>query len=228
MKKFYIPIISVFLILLVAIILIVVSGNKESNQDLDDSVSTEMGTRKENVAKVDKTEQDVSESDFIIRSLGNGTCEIMGCSSTARVIRVPETIYGETVVGIGSNGFNCTEAEKIILPDTVEYLANHAFNNCENLEEVDLGRGLKKTNLMSFNFCNELRSISFPDGMEEMTEVCFGVCKKLGEVYIPASVTKFRNMIVSPGLCPDVVIVTPAGSAAEANALKYGIPVRNP
>lgn len=228
MKKFYIPIISVFLILLVAIILIVVSGNKESNQDLDDSVSTEMGTRKENVAKVDKTEQDVSESDFIIRSLGNGTCEIMGCSSTARVIRVPETIYGETVVGVGSNAFAMLEAQKIILPDTVEYLEEYAFSLCENLEEIELGNGLKQTGLFAITGCNELRSVSFPEGMEEMTQSCFGACAKLGEVYIPESVTKFGNIIVSPSLCPNVVIVTPAGSAAEANALKYGIPVRNP
>ena len=225
MKKVYIPIISVSLILLVAIMLIVVRGNKESNQDSDASTRTEMGAQEENVAKVDKTEQDVSESAFRTRSLGNGKCEIVGCSATKKVIRVPETIYGETVVGIGSNAFSMLDAQKIILPDTVEYLAKYAFNTCEKLEEVDLGHGLKKTGLLSFNMCNELRSVTFPEGMEEKTKCCFAGCEKLGEVYIPASVTKFGNRIA---VCPNIVIVTAEGSAAEANALKYGIPVRNP
>lgn len=225
MKKVYIPIISISLILLVAIMLIVACGNKESNQDSDTSISTEMGAQEENVVKTDEEEQDVSESDFRTRSLGNGKCEIVGCSATAKVIRVPETIYGETVVGIGSNAFSVLDAQKIILPDTVEYLAKYAFNTCKKLEEVKLGKGLKKTGLLSFNFCNELRSVTFPEGMEEMTECCFAGCEKLGEVYIPASVTKFGNRIA---VDPNVVIVTPAGSAAEANALKYGIPVRNP
>lgn len=175
-----------------------------------------------------EAELEVSESDFRTASLGDGKCELVGCSATAKVIKVPETLYGETVVGIGSNTFAMLDAQKIILPDTVEYLAQNAFSLCEKLEEVELGKGLKRTDALSFNMCNELRSVSFPDGMEEMTEICFGICEKLGEVYVPASVTTFGNRIVDPALCANVVIVTPAGSAAEANALEYGIPVRNP
>ena len=175
-----------------------------------------------------KVDAEVSESDFRTASLGDGKCELVGCSATAKVIQVPETLYGETVVGIGNNAFALLDAKKIILPDTVEYITEYAFSSCNKLEEVDLGNGLKKTGLFTFNDCNELRSVSFPDGMEEMTEVCFGICEKLGEVYVPASVTTFGNLIDDPALCPNVVIVTPAGSAAEANALEYGIPVRNP
>lgn len=173
-------------------------------------------------------EKEASEEDFRTESLGDGRCEIVGCGSEIEVIRVPETLYGETVVGIGTNAFCGLEAKKIILPDTVEYLGRYAFNTCEKLEELELGSGLKKTGLFAISFCHELCSVTFPEGMEEMTEICFGSCLKLGEVYVPASVTKFANMIVNPALCPEVVIVTPAGSAAEANAQEYGIPYRNP
>jgi len=217
------------LFMVLSLMLLAACGSKEPVQNLDPSASTEMqSTQDQTETNAVDVEQSVSEDDFRTASLGNGTCEIVGCSSTAKVIQVPEKLFGETVVGIGSNCFNAVEAQKIILPDTVEYLAKYAFINCENLQEVDLGSGLKRTGLLSFNNCGELRSVSFPEGMEEMTECCFAMCLKLGEVYIPDSVTKFGNRITDTALCPEVVIVTPAGSAAEANAQEYGIPYRNP
>ena len=216
------------LILLLSVMLLTACGGKEPVQDSTFPTNATVQPEQAETSANADNEEFTPESDFRTASLRDGRCEIVGCSSTAKVIRVPETLFGETVVGIGSNGFNCVEAEEIILPDTVEYLANNAFNNCEKLKEVDLGSGLKRTGLLSFNACNELRSVSFPEGMEEMTECCFGICEKLGEVYIPASVTKFGNKIASLAMCPEVVIVTPAGSAAEANAQEYGIPYRNP
>ena len=217
------------LFMVLSLMLLAGCGSKDPVQDSEPSESTKAQSAHEQTEKETVVgEQDVSEDDFRTASRGDGTCEIVGCSSPAKVIQVPETLYGETVVGIGSNCFNAVEAQKIILPDTVEYLAKYAFINCENLQEVDLGSGLKRTGLLSFNNCNELRSVSFPEGMEEMTECCFAMCLKLGEVYIPDSVTKFGNRITDTALCPEVVIVTPAGSAAEANAREYGIPYRNP
>lgn len=222
MKKLCVLILTLSLLLLAAC----------AKQEIQTPAATAQG---ESVAAPEQTQaatvteaQEASEEDFRTVSLGDGKCEIIGCSSDAEVIRVPETLYGETVTGIGSNAFAMLEAKTIILPDTVEYLGKYAFNTCEKLEEVELGSGLKRTGLLSFNNCAELRSVTFPDGMEEMTECCFARCTKLGEVYIPASVTAFGNKITDSALCPEVMIVTPAGSAAEANAQEYGIPYRNP
>lgn len=218
----------VVLFMALSLILLAACGNEDVQQNSDPAEATQIQSAQDQteVEIVDK-EDEVSESDFRTVSLGDGRCEIVGCTSTAKVIRVPETLFGETVIGIGSNAFAMLEAQKIILPDTVEYLEEYAFSVCEKLEEVELGKGLKKTGMAVFNICNELRSISFPEGMEEMTGCCFGICEKLGEVYIPDSVTRFGDLIVDPAICPEVVIITPAGSAAEANAQEYGIPYRN-
>lgn len=223
MKKLFALIMALSLMLLAA------CGGKEPIQNPDPSASTEMqAAQTQTEAGAIDEEQNVSEDDFRTASLGDGTCEIVGCSSTAKVIQVPETLFGETVAGIGTNAFVMLEAQKIILPDTVEYLAENAFSGCEKLEEVELGKGLKKTGYLAFNFCNELRSIAFPEGMEEMTDCCFGFCTNLEEIYVPASVTKFGSLIIDPEMNPKAVIITPAGSAAEANAQEYGILYRNP
>lgn len=223
MKKFCI------LIMVLSLMLLAACGEKAPENNPETVAGTEMqAAQNQTETEAVEEDQEVSEDDFRTASLGDGRCEIVSCSSTEKVIQVPETLFGETVVGIGTNAFAMLEAQKIVLPDTVEYLADYAFSLCEKLEEIDLGTGLKRIGVFSISGCNELRTISFPEGMEEMTQSCFGACAKLGEVYIPASVTKFGNMIFSPSLCPNAVIITPAGSAAEANAQEYGIPYRNP
>ena len=217
------------LIMVLSLMLLAACGEKAPEKNPETVAGTEMqAAQNQTETKAVDVEQNVSEDDFRTASLGDGTCEIVSCSATVKVVRVPETLFGETVVGIGSNAFAMLEVQKIILPDTVEYLEDYAISLCEKLEEIELGKGLKRTGVFSITGCNNLRSISFPEGMEEMTQSCFGACEKLEEVFIPASVTKLGNMIFSPSLCPNAVIITPAGSAAEANAQEYGIPYRNP
>lgn len=170
---------------------------------------------------------EATEDDFLFEEVEAGKCEITACMYEGKVLKVPETLAGYQVVGIHRDGLAMLQAEEVILPDTVEYLDDYAFNTCENLKKVDLGTGLKRTGTHSFSYCHKLESLSFPEGMEQMNGVAFIVCEELGEVYIPASVTEITGGITSTSYCPNVVIVTPAGSAAEAAATESGLPVKN-
>lgn len=201
---------------------------EESTQGKPTSPDTQTATEKNEPG--DATDgQGVKESDFLTMSLGNGTCEISSCASEASVIVVPEELFGETVVGIGKNAFpNKKNVTKIVLPDSVEYIEGYAFSNCEKLQTIELGSGLKRAGMGIFNYCPALESVRFPDGMEEFNGMPIGSCEGLKEVYVPDSVTTIRNGIALISMCPDIVVVTPAGSAAEAAAKEAGIPVRNP
>lgn len=168
------------------------------------------------------------EGDFTITDFGDGTCEVSSCTAEGSRIQVPETLGGCKVIGIGTFAFNCVSAQEIILPDTVEYIDNYAFNGCEKLKTVSLGSGLKQTGQMIFNTCNALEKVEFPEGMTTMNYLAFGGCAELGEVVIPASVTEIPNGITFPGVCPKIVIVTPAGSVADQVARDNGLSVRNP
>ena len=170
----------------------------------------------------------VSEGDFSITELGDGKCAVNSCTAEVPVIEVPETILGNTVVGIQEFAFSNCEAEEIILPDTVEYIEGAVFVNCYNLRSVDLGAGLQSIGQMAFNICPLLETVEFPDGMTTLDGVVFNYCDILSEVYIPASATEITGVIAYTDLCPNIVIVTPAGSAAEAVALANELPVQNP
>lgn len=169
----------------------------------------------------------VADGDFSINDLGDGTCTVSLCSSEANIIDVPQTIYDLTVVGINQFAFNQSNAQKIKLPDTVKFIESYAFTGCENLVEVSLGAGLERAGEMIFNECPCLESVSFPEGMTTMEQMTFGFCDALGEVFIPETVTDIPDGIAIIEMCPNIVIVTPAGSQAEEVALEYGLPVVN-
>lgn len=173
-------------------------------------------------------ESAVTEDDFLTIDLGDGTCKISLCESTASKLVVPGTIRGQKVAGIGDYAFNQCPAEEIVLPDSVEFIEANAFCLCENLRRIDLGTGLKRIGQNAFLSCNQLERVDFPEGMAVLESFCFGACEKLGEVYIPASVQEIPMGITNLSQCPNVVIVTPAGSVAEQTAKDTGLPVRNP
>lgn len=154
--------------------------------------------------------------------------------SDEKVVVVPETIDGAPVVEIGANAFAIATIradrpnvyEKIVLPSTVTKINEGAFWTCSNLKEIDLGTGLQSIEKMAFSGCSSLETVRFPEGMQSMTGVTFFECDSLKEVYIPASVTTVER-IAFPESCPNLVVVTPAGSAAEQNAKDSGLPFRN-
>lgn len=175
------------------------------------------------VSKKDTTE----ESLFEVEPIGANTCAVIGCSSESDVIVVPDTIQGMTVIRIASRAFENSSAVAISIPDTVTYIESYAFSKCKKLETIELSRFLEKVGELVFNECPSLEKILFPGGMTEFEGTPIGRCASLQLVYIPDSVTIIPDGIVSTSLCPNVVIVTPSGSAAEAVALDAGIPVNN-
>ena len=166
---------------------------------------------------------------FNVVPLDDDTCEIAGCLEDLEILKIPETIGGYTVVGIGFAGLaNLNNTRQITLPDTVEYIGSNAFANDIALEWIDLGEGLKRIGEYAFNMCDSLERVRFPEGMTTFVGYPFGLCASLDEVQIPASVTDMPIGPFQPDLYRNqVTIVTPRGSAAEQFAMDNDIAVRH-
>ena len=72
--------------------------------------------------------------------------------------------------------------KKITLPDTVQRLSTNAFSYCENLETVDLGKGLKWVDNYAFMGCKKLKEVVFPEGVNQTSKWMFRDCKSLEKV----------------------------------------------
>ena len=94
------------------------------------------------------------------------------------VLRVPETVAGETVTQIGPGCFrDCAELTTILLPDTVTVIGREAFAGC-----------------------SELRGLYLPDGTETIGPDAFAGCIAMESIYVPSSILE-----VSDGAFEDCV-----------------------
>lgn len=87
------------------------------------------------------------------------------------ILRIPETVAGQTVTAIGPGCFrDCRELTTIILPDTVTEIGPEAFSGC-----------------------TQLRGIQFPTGMEVIGSDAFDGCANIESIYIPITVTEIAS-----------------------------------
>ena len=171
-------------------------------------------------------ETETTENDFDGEVVDGGFV-LKRCNSDAKEIVVPETIQGAPVVRIGKNAFAQLHCESVVLPSSVTEIDDEAFFECSELKNVELGNGLRRMGKVVFIYCRNLESVRFPESLVKIEGVLFHECDALSEVYIPASVTDIPEGIAFVETCPNLVIVTPAGSVAEQVAKEAGIPVRN-
>lgn len=175
----------------------------------------------ENLLTFPTTQEDAFETTDV-----DGGVSITGCSVNDMVIVVPKQIDGKSVVSVGQSAFFSNETSAIVLPDTVSEIMRGAFFGCSNLRYIHLGKGVKQVADNVFGACEQLAAVEFPVGIESIGYAVFDSCTELGEISIPSS-AEIDGGMINIKSCPNAVIVTPAGSPAEATALEYGIPVRN-
>lgn len=90
--------------------------------------------------------------------------------------------------------------------------------------------GIERIGDMAFANAKYLQRVVLPSTLKEIGEEAFIGCKALEEIVIPASVKEIGEdafSYMSYIRNPDLTIVTPKGSAAEAYAIEHGIRYRN-
>lgn len=108
------------------------------------------------------------------------------------IIIVPEKINGERVIRIGEGVFKGSTASSIILPDTVEYIEDNAFENTKNLRTFTFPSGLRYIWNEAFKGSG-LESVTLPESIEGYGKSAFENCQKLKEVSFPKKVSCTDN-----------------------------------
>lgn len=166
-----------------------------------------------------------SEEDFYFTETSNGM-RIDSYGGASPVVIIPATIGGKPVVELRDSAFANSDVQAVVIPEGVKRIGEYAFQNCMDLQYVKMQEGLSSIGCAAFFGCTSLEKADIPEGVTCFEDYLFFDTQALKQVTIPASVTEMPGGITLQ--CPDLVIVTPAGSVAETVAKEEGLTVVNP
>lgn len=148
-----------------------------------------------------------SKDDCVISKTGT---LIIGCRNS----RIPDD---GTVYSIGTEAFTGCTFTEFTIPDSVTFIGESAFRDCDYLEEIVIPGSVKTIYVISFADCDSLKKVILCDGVESIVQGAFSGCDNLEEVIIPRSVTDIGWYPFQD--CPKLTLKV----YAYSSALKYAI-----
>lgn len=158
-------------------------------------------------------------------------------------LRIPSIINGKKIVGISDDALkdiHTDHAETIIVPDTVTYVGDRAFENaievsiifegtvtyvgeeafksCALLTEIKLGEGIEKIPFMAFSNCSGLKTINIPEGVGVIEENAFEDCSAMKTVVLPSTLTSIQDSGFLG--CSSLVSIFFAGTEEQFDAIE--------
>ena len=233
MKRFFVTAVACALALSLA-----GCGTNNANSSGTDAVSKTLAQSEQNSESQKKQEvtqtisydslddlPENSEEDFYFTETSEGI-RIDSYGGASPVVIIPATIGGKPVVELRDSAFANSKVEAVVIPENVKRIGEYVFQNCVDLRYVKMREGLSSIGGAAFFGCTSLEKADIPEGVGCFEDYLFFGTQSLKQISIPASVTEMPGGISVQ--CPDLVIVTPAGSVAETVANEEGLTVVNP
>ena len=114
----------------------------------------------------------------------------------------------------------------IVIPDSVKYLGDNAFEKCLGLKSVTLSDGIRTIPWRAFYWCTSLENITIPDGVTEIGEEAFASCGALVNVQLPEGLEHIGKLAFASCASleemelPDTVTTVGYGAFSGCLALK--------
>ncbi|MCQ2218106.1 MAG: leucine-rich repeat domain-containing protein [Paludibacteraceae bacterium] len=104
------------------------------------------------------------------------------------VINLPDNLQS-----IGRHAFENTGIKSIRFPRNLNQIEHDAFRRCSQLSEIDFPNSIKSIEFNTFEGCCQLKKITFPSSLESIGSQTFAQCSALEEITIPNAVTSIGN-----------------------------------
>jgi hypothetical protein len=133
----------------------------------------------------------------------------------SETLTIPETVDNKPVKGIRGDVFCSTDLVSVTLPNSIDtirghafedchkltniniptnlrYLGGHAFDGCEQLRHVNLPKCLRYIGGYAFNECNNLTINSLPQEMDSIGGYAFYRCYGITNITLPENITEIH------------------------------------
>lgn len=126
---------------------------------------------------------DFEYGDYVCYQFNDNTISIKYYIGSEQEITIPSTINGCKVVSVGSHRVFGKNLKKIIIPDTVDYISQYAFQDCSNLKSVVIPDSVKEIGEGAFRF-TALEEINIPKSVEKLGKYLFIGCLSLKKINV--------------------------------------------
>ena len=134
---------------------------------------------------------------------------------TEKNVSVPDTVE---VIAEGAFEGN-DSIELVVLPNSVRRIEAYAFWGCDNLDTVVLGKGLTQVGDYVFAGCKGLKQMNLPSNITAIGIMAFGDCVNLKDISIPKETTRIHETAFDG--CYQLTIHCDVGSAADIFARAF-------
>lgn len=127
---------------------------------------------------------DYLDFEFDLKEMSYSVCK---CYDTYYIdhITIPSTYNGFPVTKIGNEAFeDCYQLETIEIPNSIIEIGDYAFANCIELRKIEFPSSVKKIGDHAFENCNSLNRIEIPSGVRSIGDYAFSRCYSLEGVVI--------------------------------------------
>ena len=121
---------------------------------------------------------------------------VTGIEGRTNVLEIPFLHDGLRVIAIKAGAFAVnTDLEKVILPNSIEYIYENAFIDCSNLSEINLPESLTFIGESAFENCTALKSVTIPGLTHTVSTKAFYKCTALESVEVEAEYEEMERTI---------------------------------
>ena len=126
---------------------------------------------------------------------------------------IPDKVMDIPVVAIGVDYKSIKlfdeSLERVILPETIQYIGCNVFTDCINLEQINLPSGIIVIDRSAFRNCTSLHSLDLPSTLTRIGHIAFSGCKNLTNLKLPEGIEYIGSQAFNdcPGLT-EVCITT--------------------
>lgn len=106
-------------------------------------------------------------------------------------------VFPSTTRRVGATAFKEAQLYSVVMNEGLEEIKESGFENCSNLQAVNMPNSLTKIGAFAFNKCSNVESIIISTGLTELPENAFGHCTKLDNVTIPDNIGKIGTATFS-------------------------------
>ena len=111
--------------------------------------------------------------------------------------QIENILLPQSLIAIGQKAFRYNIFKNIEIPDSVQYIGDEAFMDCDNWESerLALPADLRFMGTRTFKNCSKIKAVVFNDKIKIIHSMAFQNCTSLEWVYIPNTVEEIGSGI---------------------------------